>query len=112
VTDVSVAIVQQSPAVLDLATSVRRAADLVTDARTITARLDTAARYNEMHELDAAGHYNRPDVFTLTVRRERLDSGVHFSAGAAGGTDRGLPEPGTDAGHFASHGADASGAPR
>jgi hypothetical protein len=76
VTDVSVASVQQSPAVLDLATSAR------------------------------------PDVFTLTVRRERLDGGVQFSAGAAGGTDRGLPEPGTDAGHFASHGADASGAPR
>lgn len=49
------------------------------EQRLITARIDTEARYGEMLDLDIAGHYSRSDVFTLSVQRRRLGSGVQFS---------------------------------
>jgi nitrilase len=52
---------------------------VVGEACTIIAALDLDRRYEELLDLDVAGHYARPDVFRLTVDRSRRDSAVRFT---------------------------------
>jgi nitrilase len=70
-------------------------------AGTVHAELDLAAALGYKHDLDVAGHYARPDVFSLTVdRRPRAPvSWLDAVAGedAAGkGASRAVPDTGGD----------------
>lgn len=51
---------------------------VVGEARTIIATIDLGRRYEELLDLDVAGHYARPDVFQLTVDRARRGTGVRY----------------------------------
>jgi nitrilase len=52
---------------------------VVGEATTIVATIDLGSLAGWSHDLDVAGHYARPDVFSLTVDRSRRGSGVSFS---------------------------------
>jgi nitrilase len=51
---------------------------LVDKPGTIVATIDLGERDAQQHDLDVAGHYARPDVFSLSVDRRRQGGGVTF----------------------------------